>query len=145
MNYPIRVLFLCTHNSARSQIAEGLLRHWGKDDFEVYSAGSEPSGLHPLAVQVMADSNIDITQQQSNHLNDYIDQDFDVIITVCDRIKDICPTFPNDPERIHWSFPDPAAVEGSDRDRLQAFRKTRNEMQTRIHGFVLVMRRKLEN
>jgi arsenate reductase len=143
MNYPIRVLFLCTHNSARSQIAEGLLKHHGKHDFEVFSAGNAPSGINPLAVQVMDECSIDIRQQESVHMDVYIDQQFDFIITVCDRAKDTCPTFPNDPEHIHWSFPDPAAVEGRNEERIQAFRKTRNEMQQRIQGFILTQRRKL--
>lgn len=143
MNYPMRVLFLCTHNSARSQIAEGLLKHHGKDDFEVYSAGSEPHGINPLAIQVMDECHIDIRQQQSVHLNEYLGQEFDFIITVCDRANDTCPTFPHDPERIHWSFPDPTAVEDRGEERLQAFRRTRNEMQQRIQGFILTQRRKL--
>jgi len=143
MNYPIRVLFLCTHNSARSQIAEGLLKHHGKHDFEVFSAGNAPSGVNPLAIRVLDEINIDIRSQQSTHLNEYIDQQFDFIITVCDRANDTCPTFPHDPERIHWSFPDPAAVEGSDEQRLQAFRKTRTEMQQRVRGFILTQHRKL--
>lgn len=144
MNYPVRVLFLCTHNSARSQIAEGMLRYHGGKDFEVWSAGSEPSRVHPMAIRVMAEYNIDISHHKSRHMSEFYDQTFDFIITVCDRAKDTCPTFPNDPERIHWSFPDPAAVEGEEA-QLNAFRTTRNEMQARIQGFLLSQRRRLQS
>src|SRR5574340_935576 len=95
-HYPVRVLFLCTGNSARSQMAEGLLRSMGGQDFEVRSAGLEPKELNPLAVKAMAESNIDISSQRSKHLNEYLDIQFDYVITVCDRARDSCPTFPRD-------------------------------------------------
>ncbi|NJL35234.1 MAG: arsenate reductase ArsC, partial [Chloroflexaceae bacterium] len=138
-----RVLFLCTHNSARSQIAEGLLRHHGQADFLVASAGTDPQGIHPLAIQVMDEAGIDIRDQQSTPLQVYLDHTFDFIITVCDRANDTCPTFPGDPERIHWGFPDPSQVEDRLDDRIRAFRKVRIEMQMRIQGFILVQRKQL--
>ena len=112
MQYPIKVLFLCTGNSARSQMAEGLLRSLGKQHFEVYSAGTHPTELHPLAVAVMQELRIDISDQRSKDLSEFLGQDFDYIITVCDRARDNCPTFPGDNQRIHWSFEDPAAAVG---------------------------------
>src|SRR4051812_31005672 len=104
---PIRVLFLCTHNSARSQMAEALLRHLDKRRFETYSAGTEATRVHPLAVRAMADVGIDISNARSKHLNEYIGKDFDYVITVCDAANESCPLFPGDPKRIHWSFQDP--------------------------------------
>lgn len=141
MGYPIRVLFLCTGNSARSQMAEGLLRSLGGHDFEVYSAGTHPQGVDPLAVQVMRESGIDITGQQSKRLDRFQDQSFDYIITVCDRARDRCPTFPGDNERIHWGFADPAAVTGSEAERIAAFRRARNEIAERLRLWVTIRRR----
>src|SRR5688572_18257518 len=104
---PVRVLFLCTHNSARSQMAEALLRKLGGEDIEVFSAGSEPTSIHPLAAKVMSDLGIDLSGHRSKHLDEYVGQDFDYIVTVCDRVREVCPVFPGDPEQIHWSIPDP--------------------------------------
>ncbi len=143
MAYPVRVLFLCTHNSARSQMAEGLLRWLGKDDFAVFSAGTEPGQLHPLAVAVMQEINVDISEQRSQHLNDYLDQHFDYVITVCDRAKETCPTFPGDPERIHWSFDDPSAIEGDEETRRAFFRKIRGQIGDRLRLWVLNQRKVL--
>lgn len=136
--HPARVLFLCTHNSARSQMAEGILRHFGDEQVEVFSAGSEPGGVHPNAVRVMADMNIDISQHTSKNMDGYVGQHFDYVITVCDRVREVCPVFPDDPERIHWSFSDPAAVEGSAEVQYQAFKQTARELHTRI-GYLLLM------
>lgn len=141
MGYPIRVLFLCTGNSARSQMAEGLLRSLGGNDFEVYSAGTHPQGLHPLTVQVMRESGIDISGQQSKSLDRFRGQSFDYIITVCDRARDHCPTFPGDNQRVHWGFADPAAVTGSDAERVAAFRRVRNEIGERLRLWVTIRRR----
>lgn len=141
MGYPIRVLFLCTGNSARSQMAEGLLRSLGGNDFEVYSAGTHPQGLHPLTVQVMRESGIDISGQQSKSLDRFRGQLFDYIITVCDRARDHCPTFPGDNQRVHWGFADPAAVTGSDAERVAAFRRVRNEIGERLRLWVTIRRR----
>ena len=115
----VRVLFLCTHNSARSQMAEGILRHLSGDQIEAFSAGNQPTSLHPLAIQTMAKMGIDISQQRSKRLDEFLDQSFDSIVTVCDRVREACPTFPGDPEQVHWSFIDPAAVSGSEKERLE--------------------------
>lgn len=140
MAYPVRVLFLCTHNSARSQIAEGLLRALGGNDFEVFSAGTEPSQINPMAAQVMAERGIDISQQHSKHLDQFLDQEFDFVITVCDRAKETCPIFPSDPQQIHWSFDDPSAV-ADEAARLKAFHQVATVMNTRIQGFILTQRK----
>ena len=137
----LRVLFLCTHNSARSQMAEALLRHHGGGDVEVYSAGSEPSRIHPLAVRVMAESGIDVSGADSKSLDQFIGQDFDYVITVCDRANETCPVFPGDPERIHWSFDDPSAVEGDERERLRAFQDVRNLLNMRLQNWLLAVNR----
>lgn len=144
MGYPIRVLFLCTGNTARSQMAEGILRAVGKEDFEVFSAGSDPRDqVHPLAIQVMRESGIDISHQRTKDLKEFLGQEFDEIITVCDKARDNCPTFPGDPHHIHWGYPDPVAVEGDDETKLQAFRKINTELHNRIHLWVLSVRRRL--
>lgn len=133
---PIRVLFLCTHNSARSQMAEALLRHIGGDTFEVFSAGTEATRVHSLAVQAMANVGLDIALARSKHLNEYLGQNFDYVITVCDSANESCPIFPGDPQRIHWSFPDPSAVQGSDEERLKAFEKVASEINIRLRTWV---------
>lgn len=122
MHHPIRVLFLCTGNSARSQMAEALLRTYGGTDFEVASAGTDPKGLNPLTIEVMAEAGIDVSKQQSKSLDRFLDQSFDYVITVCDRARDNCPTFPGDNERIHWGFDDPAAAIGNSAQQLAVFR-----------------------
>jgi arsenate reductase len=132
MHYPVRVLFLCTGNSARSQMAEAFLRAIGKEHFAVSSAGTAPKPLHPLAVRAMQETGIDISAQRSKDLSEFLGQEFDYIITVCDRARDNCPTFPGDNERIHWSFDDPAAAVGPEEDRLKVFRRVRNEIRTRV-------------
>lgn len=141
---PARVLFLCTHNSARSQMAEGLLRKLGGDQVEVFSAGSEPTSLHPLALKVMSKMGIDLSQHRSKHLNEFIGQNFDFIVTVCDRVREACPVFPADPEQIHWSIPDPAAVESNRQTQERAFANAANELRTRIEFLLLVVRHKQE-
>lgn len=144
MDYPIRVLFLCTGNSCRSQMAEALLRTLGGDDFEVFSAGTEPQGLHPLAVRAMGEIGIDITGQRSKHLHGFLAQRFDYVITVCDRIRDNCPTFPGDTQRIHWSYDDPAEATGDMEEQLRVFRRVRNEISERIRIWVTVKRKQLK-
>jgi ArsR family transcriptional regulator, arsenate/arsenite/antimonite-responsive transcriptional repressor / arsenate reductase (thioredoxin) len=126
-----RVLFLCTHNSARSQMAEGILRHLGGEHIAAFSAGSEPSQVHPQAVRAMAALDMDISQQQSKHLDTLANQSFDYIITVCDRVREVCPLFPTDTERIHWSFADPAAVDDQ-AARARAFQQTAQQLVTRV-------------
>ena len=132
-----RVLILCTGNSARSQLAEGLLRALAGDQFEVFSAGSKPSVVNPLAIQVLAERGIDISGHRSKHLREYLDQPFDYVITVCDQAAETCPIFPGRAERIHWSFPDPAAVVGSDEERLASFRQVRDAIEARLSTWLL--------
>ncbi len=117
----LRVLFLCTHNSARSQMAEGLLRQYAGDQIEVASAGTEPGGVHPLAMKAMQEIDIDISGARSKSVDEFLDQHFDYVITLCDQANETCPLFPGDPERIHWSFTDPSAAKGSEEERLRAF------------------------
>ena len=143
MHYPVRVLFLCTGNSARSQMAEGFLRSMGGEDFEVHSAGTHPSQVQPLATKAMDEVGIDISAQRSKHLQGFIGQTFDYIITVCDKARDNCPTFPGDNERIHWSFEDPAQAEGDEDARLAVFRRIRNEIRNRIGIWVPAIRKKI--
>ena len=128
---PLRVLFLCTHNSARSQLAEGILRHLGRENVEVYSAGSEPTAIHPDTLRLLAELGADPARHYAKALDQFAGQSFDYIITVCDRVRDRCPVFPNDPERIHWSIPDPVTVAAADA-RWAAFCAVRQDLYTRI-------------
>ena len=136
MNERKRVLILCTGNSARSQMAEGILRHLGDDRFEVLSAGTEPGGLNPLAVRAMRELNVDISAHRSKSVDEFRGQEFDYVITVCDNAKENCPVFPGRSERIHWSFEDPAAAAGDDDSRLAVFRRVRDEIRERLSDFV---------
>ena len=135
MSSKMRVLFLCTGNSARSQIAEGLLRHMAGDQFDVFSAGTHPKGLHPRSVEVMKELGIDITSHRSKHVEEFARQDFDYVLTVCDNAKESCPVFLGKAAQLHHSFNDPAAVEGSEEKRLGAFRKVRDELRAYLKGF----------
>ncbi|HVT02453.1 MAG TPA: arsenate reductase ArsC [Thermoanaerobaculia bacterium] len=135
-----RALFLCTHNSARSQMAEGLQRRIAGDRFESFSAGTEVTSVHPLAVKAMAEVGIDISSQQSKAVGHFQGQHFDYVITVCDRANESCPIFPTDTERIHWSFNDPSAAEGSDDERLVMFRKIRDEIAHRVRLLTSIAR-----
>ncbi|MPZ49747.1 MAG: arsenate reductase ArsC [Dehalococcoidia bacterium] len=137
----IRVLFLCTGNSARSIIGAALLSHMAGDAFEVHSAGVEPRGINPLTVRVLASAGVDISGERSKHVSEYEGQRFDYVITVCDAAAERCPTFPGQPERIHWGFPDPAAVEGSDEEKLSAFQETVQGMRQRLLAFITVAER----
>jgi arsenate reductase (thioredoxin) len=138
---PIRVLFLCTGNSARSVIAEALLKTIGGEDFEVVSAGTEPKGINPYTERVLQQAGIDVSSFRSKNVTEFVDQNFDYVITVCDSAAEECPVFAAAPERIHWSFPDPAAVDGSDADKLASFQNTFHGMRGRIQLFVPVARR----
>lgn len=138
----IRVLFLCTHNSARSQMAESILRHLDGDRVEVCSAGTVVTRVHPLAVAAMAEKEIDIRAQRSKHMDEFAGQDFDYVVTVCDNARESCPVFPGAPERIHWSIPDPSAVEGDEETRLRAFRVASDELMTRIRYLLVLIDRK---
>jgi arsenate reductase len=129
------VLILCTGNSARSQMAEGILRHIAGDDLEVESAGVAPSSVRPEAVEAMRELGIDISKHRSKSVDEFLDRPFDYLITVCDNAKESCPAFPGNAERIHWSFEDPAAVEGSAEERLSAFRKVRDQIWDRLKIF----------
>jgi arsenate reductase (thioredoxin) len=133
-----RVLFLCTHNSARSQMAEGLLRHMAGDRFEVSSAGTERTRVQPLAIEAMKESGIDITGHRSKTVDELAGESFDYVITVCDRANESCPIFPGTSERIHWSFEDPTAVTGTDEQKLRAFRTVRDAIQQRLRMFLTV-------
>ncbi len=127
-----RVLILCTGNSARSQMAEGLLRHIAGGRFEVFSAGVAPSHVRPEAVEAMREIDIDISSHRSKSVEEFTGQEFDYIITVCDNAKESCPVFPGNAERIHWSIDDPATVEGSDETRLSAFRSVRIVLKEKL-------------
>jgi arsenate reductase (thioredoxin) len=123
------ILVLCTGNSCRSQMAEGYLRHFGGDRYNVYSAGIETHGLNPRAVQAMAEDQIDISAHTSNNVEEYLDIPFDYIITVCDHAKENCPFIPSKAERIHVSFEDPAKAKGSEAEIMQEFRKVRDQIR----------------
>jgi arsenate reductase len=129
------VLILCTGNSARSQMAEGLLRHLAGDRFEVASAGVSPTRVRPEAIAVMRESGIDISQHRAKSVDEFTDQEFDYVITVCDNANEQCPVFPGNTERIHWSFDDPAAASGDEQARLAVFRRVRDEIFDRMTGF----------
>jgi protein-tyrosine-phosphatase/DNA-binding transcriptional ArsR family regulator len=137
-----RVLFLCTHNSARSQMAEGIMRSLAGNRVEVFSAGSEPQPIHPFALQAMAEIGIDISHQQPKHFDDFVGQTFDYIITVCDRVREVCPVFPGDPEHIHWSFPDPAEPEDGGAVQYTAFKQTGLQLTTRINHLLIFIDKK---
>jgi arsenate reductase (thioredoxin) len=127
-----RVLFVCTHNSARSQMAEGILRDLAGDRFEVTSAGTEATHVRPLAIRAMDEISIDISGQESKTLERYLGEPFDYVITVCDEANEACPFFPGADKRLHWSFEDPSRAEGSEDERLAIFRRVRDEIRERI-------------
>jgi arsenate reductase len=131
-----RVLFLCTHNSTRSQMAEGLLRHLAGDRFEAHSAGTEATHVRPLAIRAMAEIGVDISGQESKTLARYVKEPFDHVITVCDDANEACPVFLGAKSRLHWSFRDPSRADGTEEERLAVFRMVRDEIRRRIdHRF----------
>lgn len=132
----VRILVLCTHNSARSQMAEALLRSYGNGRFLVHSAGTEATRVNPLAVEAMRELGMDISGARSKHLDEFMEQEFEYVITVCDSAAESCPMFPGRAERIHWSFPDPSAAKGSDEERLETFRTVRDDIAQQIHKWV---------
>ncbi len=139
----LRVLFLCTENSARSQMAEALLRHLSHGKVEAYSAGSRSAEqIHPLARHVMEQMGIDMSQAVPKHFQVFEGQSFDVIVTVCDRAVESCPPWPDDPERVHWSFPDPASVQGTEAEQLRAFAQTSQQLVTRMRFLLPLLERK---
>jgi arsenate reductase len=138
---PIRVLVICTGNSARSVMAEALIRKNGGSDFEVHSAGTEPKGINPLTERVLDEVGIDHSWARSKSVTEFLGQQFDYVITVCDQARQACPVFPGVHETLHWGYEDPAAVEGTEEERLRAFRSTLTMMAGRIQSFVALARR----
>jgi len=130
----MRVLFLCSHNSARSQMAEGMLRAWGESRFEAFSAGTEATEVRPLAIRAMAEIGIDIAGQTSKSLATFEGQEFDYVVTVCDDAREACPYFPGAGQQLHWSFEDPSAATGSEEERLAVFRRVRDQIGERVRG-----------
>ena len=131
-----KVLFLCTGNSARSQMAEGFLRHLASEKFEVFSAGVEPTQLNPLAAKVMSEIGIDISNQKSKSVKEFLGQKFDYVITVCDNAKETCPVFPVKYKSLHWSLEDPAQAQGTEEEKLLIFRKIRDDIGDNIMKFL---------
>lgn len=136
-----RVLFVCTHNSARSQMAEGMLRTWGGDRFEAHSAGTEVSSVRPEAIAAMAEIGIDIGGNRSKSVQEYLGKKFDWVITVCDQARQNCPVFPGVEQTGHWSVEDPSEATGTDEQRLEVFRRVRDDLRNRIHVFILAASR----
>jgi len=137
----IRVLFVCTGNSARSQMAEAILGRLGGPDFDVQSAGTHPGSVNPLTVRALAEIGVDWSGARSKSVIEYVDEPFDYVITVCDQAREACPVFPGEHESIHWGFDDPAAAQGSDAERLAVFRRVMGEISIRIKPFAAVARR----
>ncbi|HEX8708065.1 MAG TPA: arsenate reductase ArsC [Pyrinomonadaceae bacterium] len=140
MNDKERVLILCTGNSARSQMAEGLLRQLAGERYEVLSAGVEPSFVRPAAIEAMREAGIDISGHRSKSVEEFAGEEFDYVITVCDNANERCPVFPGKTRRIHWSFDDPAAAGGSEAERLAVYRRVRDEIDGRLRDFVRGLR-----
>ena len=134
---PQRVIFVCTHNSARSQMAEGMLRAWAGDRFDVFSAGTEATRVRPEAIKVMREIGIDLGGHTSKTLEPFMGETFHWLVTVCDQAREACPTIPGVRQQAHWSIDDPSAVEGDDATRLAAFRVARDTLRDRIHSFLL--------
>ena len=138
---PIRVLFVCTHNSARSQIAEAMLGRLGGSEFHAESAGTEVTRVNPLAIRVLAGHGIDWTRARSKSITEFLDEQFDYVITVCDRARETCPVFPGSLNTLHWGLPDPSEMQGSEEDRLAAFERTLLEVTARLRPFIEIARR----
>jgi arsenate reductase len=132
----IRVLFVCTGNSARSQLAEAVLRRDGGDRFEVFSGGADPHPINPMTVRVLAEAGIDISRAESKPVSRFLGQSFDYVITLCDRARASCPIFPGGGETLHWGLEDPAEATGTEEQRLHAFRRSLTEVSDRIRAFV---------
>lgn len=133
---PVRVLFVCTGNSARSIMAEALLRQHGGGRFDVHSAGTEPKGVNPLTLRVLGEAGIDASFARSTSVAELLGESFDAVITVCDQARQSCPVFPGVHETLHWSHEDPAAVEGTDAERMAAFRQVFGALDEEVRGFV---------
>ncbi len=131
-----KVLFICTGNSCRSQMAEGFLRHSAGGTFEALSAGTDPVGVNQNAVRVMAERGIDISEQQSKGIRPFLGHHFPYVITVCDRANERCPIFPGMMKRLHWSFEDPALATGTEEEKLAVYRRVRDEIEAHVRRFV---------
>jgi arsenate reductase (thioredoxin) len=136
MGEPRRMLFLCIHNSCRSQMAEGLMRAAAGDRVEAASAGLEAASVHPLAIRVMAELGVDISRQRSKTLAEFEGQPFDTVVTTCDEAQEACPRWPGKARMLHWGFPDPAAAQGTEEERLDVFRSVRDAIRERIAAFL---------
>jgi arsenate reductase len=132
---PIRVLFVCTGNSARSQMAEAILRQIGRGAFETFSAGTDPRGVNPLTVRALANVGIDASATRSKSVTEFLGQSFDYVVTVCDRARESCPVFPGGAESLHWGFDDPAEATGSEDERLAVFERVLKEISARLRTF----------
>ncbi len=133
-----RVLFLCTGNSCRSQMAEGWLRHLAGDRFEACSAGARPAGyVHPLAIRAMSEACVDISNHRSKSMDEFAGQAFDLVVTVCDKARQSCPVFSREAHRAHWGIDDPAEAAGNDDEKIAVFRRVRDEIEHRIRRFVI--------
>jgi arsenate reductase len=140
-----KVLILCTGNSARSHIAEGVLRAAAGDILEVHSAGSQPAGfVHPLAIKAMAEIGIDISQHRSKSMNEFLDQPIETVITVCGKADQVCPVYPGQRTRFHWPFDDPAQATGIEAEQMNSFRRVRDEIKTKFEAYAAERRRVLE-
>jgi arsenate reductase len=142
---PIRVLFVCTGNSARSLMAEALLRQHGGGDFEVFSAGTEPKGVNPLTLRVLQEAGIDPGPARSKSVTEFLGDSFDYVITVCDEARQSCPIFPGSHRSLHWGYEDPAVAEGSEEQRLAVFRSVFTQISSRVGQFVVIARRASES
>jgi len=131
-----RALFICTHNSARSQMAEGLINHDLAGKVQAFSAGTEPSSVHPLAIAAMKEVGIDISRHRSKSIDEFADEKFDFVITLCDHAAESCPVFFGGVQRIHMGFPDPAAVSGNPEEKMAAFRKVRDQIREEVVDFL---------
>jgi arsenate reductase len=131
-----RVLFICTHNSARSQMAEGLVNHELAGKVQAFSAGTEPSSVNPLVIAVMKEAGIDISRHRSKSVDEFADEKFDFVITLCDRAAESCPLFFGGVQRTHMGFPDPSGVKGTEEDKLSFLRKLRDQIREEVVGFL---------
>jgi len=138
---PIRVLFVCTGNSARSIMAEALLRHHGGDRFEVHSAGTEPKGVNPLTLRVLAEAGMGASFAHSKSVHEFLGQPFDYVVTVCDQARQVCPVFPGVHESLHWGYEDPAEAEGTEEQRLAVFRRVFIQLGERVQQFAVLTQR----
>ena len=144
MKQKLKVLILCTGNSCRSQMAEGILRAAAGDFLEVHSAGSRPSGfVHPWAIKALAEIGIDLRQHRSKSMNEFLDQQIETVITVCGKADQVCPNYPGQVHRFHWPFDDPAQATGSEEERMKVFRRVRDEIKAKFEAYAAERRREI--